>query len=135
MRLNGDDIFSAELPTMRETAKLKKSESLEIRLPYPTKQAFMARCRDDGRSASDAMRGFIEGYLEPAPAPQTAKARSGWKLIAAGSAAALIAGAVAAPVLARTALTPTQSAAEFKKLDVDGDGKLSLAEFQRLHVR
>ena len=49
---------------MRDPAKLKKSESLEIRLPYPTKQAFMARCRDDGRSASDALRAFIDGYLD-----------------------------------------------------------------------
>src|SRR5205809_809617 len=49
--------------TMSERTKLKKSESLEIRLPYPTKQAFMARCRDDGRSASDAMRGFIDYHL------------------------------------------------------------------------
>jgi len=47
---------------------MKKSESLEIRLPYPTKQAFMARCRADGRSASEALRGFIEAEIEGAPA-------------------------------------------------------------------
>ena len=41
---------------MSEPRKLKKSESLEIRIPYPTKQAFMARCRDGGRSASEALR-------------------------------------------------------------------------------
>ena len=49
---------------MSAPRKLKKSETLEIRLPYPTKQAFMARCSDNGRSASDAMRGFIDDYLD-----------------------------------------------------------------------
>ena len=38
----------------------KKSESLEIRIPYPTKQAFMAHCRAEGRSASEELRAFIE---------------------------------------------------------------------------
>ena len=118
---------------MSEPRRLKKSESLEVRIPYPTKQAFMARCQDDGRSASEAMREFIDGYLDPAP-----RAKSefrGWKLIAAGSAAALIAAAAAAPTVARTMLQPSAVQTEFRKLDVDGDGKLSLSEFGRLHAR
>ena len=59
------------------TAKLKKSETLEIRLPYPTKLAFMARCQADGRSASEALRGFIDGEIDPRPAarPQAASGR------------------------------------------------------------
>ena len=31
----------------------KKSETLEIRMPYEAKEAFMARCRDDGRYGLD----------------------------------------------------------------------------------
>ena len=119
---------------MRQTPKLKKSESLEIRLPYPTKLAFMARCRDDGRSASDALRNFIEGYLVDEPKPARTVFR-GWRLVAAGSAAALMAAAAAAPTLARPALAAVQTEVEFKKLDVNGDGKLSLSEFQRLAAR
>jgi hypothetical protein len=119
---------------MREPAKLKKSESLEIRLPFPTKQAFMARCRDDGRSASDALRAFIDGYLVGEPRPARAAFR-GWRVIAAGSAAALMAAAAAAPTLARPAIAAVQTEAQFKKLDVNGDGKLSLAEFQRLAAK
>jgi hypothetical protein len=118
---------------MREPAKLKKSESLEIRLPYPTKQAFMARCRDDGRSASDALRAFIDGYLVDENKPKPAF--RGWRLVAAGSAAALMAAAAAAPTLARPALAAAQTEIEFKKLDANGDGKLSLAEFQRLAAK
>ncbi|MDB5451775.1 MAG: hypothetical protein JWO33_353 [Caulobacteraceae bacterium] len=119
---------------MSERPKLKKSESLEIRLPYPTKQAFMARCRDDGRSASDAMRGFIDFYLDGEARRARAGAR-GWKLIAAGSAAALMAAAMAAPTVARTMLQPSAAEAEFLKLDANHDGRLSLAEFERLRVR
>ena len=46
----------------------KKSETLEIRLPHEAKQAFMARCRDEGVSASQALRGFIEAQIAPPPA-------------------------------------------------------------------
>jgi hypothetical protein len=45
----------------------KKSESLEIRIPHPTKQAFMARCEAEGRTASEALRGFIEQHLSDPP--------------------------------------------------------------------
>lgn len=58
---------------MSEPRRLKKSESLEVRIPYPTKQAFMARCRADGVSASESVRGFIEGRL-------AAPAKSGPKI-------------------------------------------------------
>lgn len=121
---------------MTEPAKLKKSESIEIRLPHPTKQAFMARCRDDGRSASDALRGFIDGYLHD-DGPQAANADEprggfkGWRLLIAGAVAAAL-GATVAPALARTTPEPAPSQADFQRLDADHDGKLSLAEFQRL---
>ena len=53
-------------PSMSAPRKLKKSESLEIRIPYPTKLAFMARCQAEGVSASEALRGFIDGQLDAA---------------------------------------------------------------------
>ncbi len=38
----------------------------------------MARCRDEGRSASEAMRGFIDQHLEPkAASPARPPAASG----------------------------------------------------------
>jgi hypothetical protein len=102
---------------------LKKSESLEIRIPYPTKQAFMARCREDGRSASEALRAFIDGQLDaPKPAPR----RTPWRLIAGALIAAAV-GAAAVPSLAR----PGLKAAEFTTLDANHDGVLTYAEFQR----
>ncbi len=96
----------------------KKSETLEIRLPHALKQAFMARCRADGDSASAVLRDFIERHVAQRP-----RRRPPIRLIAAG-AALLAVGAVAAPSLARPSLP-----AQFARLDADGDGRLSLAEF------
>ncbi|MBL8554482.1 MAG: EF-hand domain-containing protein [Phenylobacterium sp.] len=108
--------------------KLKKSETLEIRLPYPTKLAFMARCQDEGVSASEALRGFIEREIAP-PAPRIG--RRGWRLVAGGIIAATVGaaavGAVAAPALAHPA-----AAGEFARLDTDHDGRLGAAELRAL---
>ncbi|WP_372785710.1 hypothetical protein [Phenylobacterium sp.] len=105
--------------------RLKKSETLEIRLPYPTKLAFMASCRDRGQSASEALRGYIDGRLQGHEPPRAAGRRSRHLIAGALIAAAL--GAVALPSLARPSLR-----AEFDRLDLNGDQAISLAEFARL---
>jgi hypothetical protein len=102
--------------------RLKKSETLEIRLPYPTKLAFMARCRDEGRSASEALRLFIEGHIEPPRA-----VRRGPQRLIAGALIAAAVGAFALPSLARPSLR-----AEFDRLDLSGKGAISVADFARL---
>jgi len=99
----------------------KKSETLEIRLPFEMKTAFMALCRARGRSASDAMRGFIEAEIG-------VRARlKGWPT-AAAAAVGLALGAMAAPTLAQA---DSRSEAAFERLDKDGDGVISKAEFAR----
>ncbi len=105
--------------------RLKKSETLEIRLPYPTKLAFMARCRDEGRTASEALRGFIDGAVENRRAgPKIGK--GGPRHLLAGALIAAAVGAIALPSLARQAFT----AAEFARLDANHDGMVSYAEFR-----
>jgi hypothetical protein len=120
--------------------RLKKSETLEIRLPYPTKLAFMARCRDEGRSASEALRHFIDGHIETQkPARRPLLLGGGRLLIGALIAAAM--GAVALPSLARPSLRaefdrlaadPAAgiTTADLARLDANHDGKVSFEEFR-----
>ena len=109
--------------------RLKKSETLEIRLPYPTKLAFMASCRDEGRSASEALRRYIDGHLQgdrPVKPATDVRGRRSRHLIAGALVVAAL-GAVALPSLARPSLR-----AEFDRLDLNGDRSITLAEFARL---
>lgn len=103
----------------------KKSETIEIRLPYAAKAAFMARCRDDGLTASEAVRQFIDLELEARPGRQ-GRLRL-WQALAA-AVAGLAIGAVAAPSLAQTA---PASRPVFDQLDRNHDGALSFEEFRR----
>jgi len=110
--------------------KLKKSESLEIRIPYPTKLAFMARCRADGVSASEAVRGFIDGRLEPV----AARPRKAPRLLIGGLIAAAV-GAIAVPSLAGPAVAAglardLVSKVAFERIDANHDGVISYAEYR-----
>jgi len=102
----------------------KKSETLEIRLPYEAKTAFMARCQTEGRTASEALRGYIEDAIAERRAPRR-RAR-GWPAVAAAL-AGLALGAVAAPSLANP---NAPSKASFDQLDRDDDGVLSFQEYR-----
>ncbi len=119
--------------------RLKKSETLEIRLPYPTKLAFMARCRNEGRSASEALRDFIDGHLDARSAVQK-PARGSQRLVIGAMIAAAV-GAIALPSLARPSLRAefdrldrhgahALSLSEFTAMDANHDGKISFAEFE-----
>ena len=104
------------------TRSPKKSETLEVRLPYAAKTAFMARCRDDGQTASEAVRGFIETALQTTH-PQ--RARPKWPQVLAAALAGLALGAVAAPSLANTS-----TRAAFDRLDANHDGQVSFQEYR-----
>lgn len=105
---------------------LKKSETIEVRLPHATKAAFMACCRDEGRTVSEAVRAFME--REIGGSRRSARA-GGWHALAA-LAAGLALGAVAAPSLAQSQAEPGSRAA-FQRLDRNHDGMVSFDEFRR----
>jgi Ca2+-binding EF-hand superfamily protein len=117
-------------------AKAKKSETLEVRIPHETKQAFLTACREDGTTASEVVRESVHTYLDgrerPTPLgtrtlvmklPQPIR-RYGPRIAA---------GAVAAIGLATFVALPSAAAPDFqsvfKKLDANGDGVLTAEEF------
>ncbi len=93
---------------MTEPRAPKKSETLEIRIPYPTKTAFMEKARAEGRAASEIVREQIDAYLneEAEPEPQTLKDKMviqirrnlrGAGLLLAGAGSALAISLAASP--------------------------------------
>jgi hypothetical protein len=117
---------------LRKGRPPKKTDSIEVRLPDETKRAFMARCREQGRSASEVVRGFIDDFLA-APESRPRKASHVMTMLAKPAA---IAAAGAAILFASTIVPSAVSAAPdlraaFSRLDRDGDDTVSFAEFAR----
>lgn len=137
--------------------KEKKSESLDIRLPYEQKREFMDATRKRGETASNALRRFIASYIEDARlAEQTnpvqeitmTLARHRIKTIATAAGAALGVFSVSAlpsaadstafdaldknkdGVITEGEILPGQDADIIAKLDTDGSGGVSQAELE-----
>jgi hypothetical protein len=104
----------------------KKSETIEVRVPYGAKTAFAERCRENGQTVSEVVRAFMEREIGAGARP--GRIRTGlWHALAA-LAAGLALGAVAAPSLAQTQ-APHGSRAAFERLDRNHDGVVSYDEF------
>ena len=107
----------------------KKTEKLELRLATETKQAFLARCRSEGRSASDVLRSFIDEYLARPLSQKDLKMIVRSPFTYAGLAAAVAIGGVVM-LSAPPSLAEPDFAAIFKSMDHDGNGRLSAREFR-----
>lgn len=114
--------------------RIKKSETLEVRIPHETKQAFLNACREDGTTASEVVREQVQSYLEAREQPQQEKGklmqfspnvRRYGPRVAAGGAIAI--GLTALAVLPSAAAPDFK--AQFSRLDTNGDGVLSVEEF------
>jgi Ca2+-binding EF-hand superfamily protein len=106
----------------------KKTEKLEVRLSTETKQAFLARCRSEGRSASETLRGFIDDYLARPLSPQELKMIARSPFTYAGLAVAAVVG-VAIVGAAQPSHAQPDLTGFFKSLDRNGDGRLTRDEF------
>jgi hypothetical protein len=89
----------------------KKSETIEVRLPFAAKLAFAERCRADGVTMSHAIRRFVE-------TPRRRGSNIAIGLALAGALALLF-----APISGRA-----DYGAGFEKLDRNSDGVLTAAE-------
>ena len=123
----------------RKTRKLKKSETLEVRLDHETKRDFIETCRENGTTASDVVRSGIDRYLarnknrSGRPTLETPVRMSAMivpfvakkkRVLAAGAGAVALGALVAMP----SAAGPDMKAA-FARLDANGDGRLTMEEF------
>ncbi|MDB5691448.1 MAG: hypothetical protein JWO81_511 [Alphaproteobacteria bacterium] len=104
----------------------KKSETIEIRLSYEAKAAFMERCRREQRTASERIRLFIDEQLDARPAVRRRR-RASWRIAAAGLIGAALGLGAAAPSFAHAT---ENSRAAFDRLDRNHDGILSYQEFR-----
>ena len=108
----------------------KKSETLEVRLPYSVKRAFMKATHRKGETASEAVRDFIDQYLEEA---RQAKRKSTLQEMMMTidnnrkKTAALLTG-LAATAFTFGALPSAADDAVFSRLDKNGDGVISVGE-------
>lgn len=113
----------------------KKSESLDIRLPYQQKQDFMAATKQRGETASQALRRYISTYVEEARLEEQPNkvqeitmtlARHRFKSIATAAGAAL-------GVFSITALPSAADSTAFEALDKNNDGVLTEGEIAPGH--
>ena len=121
----------------QKTQRVKKSETLEVRIPHETKQAFLVACREDGTTASEVVREQVQTYLDARERPPLeADTRTLIMTLASNVrryAPRVAAGGVLAIGLTAVAVLPSAAAPDFKaqftRLDVNGDGVLSVDEF------
>jgi hypothetical protein len=101
----------------------KKSDTIEVRLPHAVKRAFMERCRAEGRTASDVVRGFVEARVAGEPSRPIVLRR--WLRPAAAAAMLGSLGLVMpSAVTAAPDLRPS-----FAMIDRNHDGLLTPDEF------
>jgi len=102
----------------------KKSETIEIRLSHEAKAAFMERCRQERRTASEAIRLLIDNQPTPGR-PRVAR----WRFLAAGVVGAVLGLGAAAPSFAWAA-QKQNTRPVFDQLDRNHDGVLDYQEFR-----
>lgn len=110
----------------KPTRPEKKSETIEVRVSYTEKLAFMEACRQAGTTASHAIRDYIGGVLTPSSATPTKN-----RLVITVGLALLI-GLTATTVYFSQTETITVSAGQrvVRYFDQNGDGAITATDAQ-----
>jgi Ca2+-binding EF-hand superfamily protein len=120
------------------TRREKNSESLEIRLGHTAKQAFMEACRENGLTASEVVRAYVEDYPDrrsmravPFSFPKVPEISP----MHASLFALLIAGALTTSLTISPEATADRERTpqeQFTDIDSNGDGYVSLEDVRLL---
>lgn len=102
----------------------KKSETIEVRVSYSEKLAFMEACKQAGTTASHAIRGYIGNVLDPANTHQSRRARM-WTAIGFATIVSLVGVIV---WQSQQDSQPTTGERILSALDLDRDGRLSMQD-------
>jgi hypothetical protein len=113
----------------------KKSETLEVRLSYEAKQAFMRKAASENRSASEIVRGLLCRYVDEPARRQFVKHRR-WKAAAVAGAAMLLVGTVSWPLTQNGRAATQFSAASDRRALLDrlkhGAGRVDSQQLRAL---
>ncbi|TRO97128.1 hypothetical protein FKB34_00540 [Glycocaulis profundi] len=115
-------------PQTRPRRPAKKSEAVEVRLSHADKQAFLAACERQDRTASGVLREAMAHFVRTGRA-----APSRWSRIMPYSLAAASLALLAAVQSADRLPGGDRpyAIAEFDELDLNSDGRLTLPEYRR----
>jgi hypothetical protein len=115
-------------PQTRPRRPAKKSEAVEVRLSHADKQAFLAACERQDRTASGVLREAMAHFVRTGRAAPSRLSRIMPYSLAAASLAVL--AAVQSADRLPGADRP-YAIAQFDELDLNSDGRLTLPEYRR----
>jgi hypothetical protein len=115
-------------PQTRPRRPAKKSEAVEVRLSHADKQAFLAACERQDRTASGVLREAMAHFVRTGRAAPSRWSRLMPYSLAAAS-LALLAAVQSADRL--PGADRPYAIAEFDALDLNSDGRLTLPEYRR----
>ena len=114
--------------TTKSNRPEKKSETIEVRVSYTEKLAFMDACKQAGITASQAIRGYISDFQNP-DAARRKKARNR-ALVGAFVAFAALSGSYLWWSGANRPITPGERVVRY--FDADGNGILNASDTETL---
>lgn len=110
--------------------RAKKTRSIEIRVSDKERDTFLARCRTEGRSASEVLREAMARYAETGRVGESNRRPA---MIASIVSVSVLALATVQPGAGEPSTDRPYMIAEFDRYDLNADRRLTVAEYVRAH--